>query len=215
MIHIVLLQELLYYPRPMRSCVVILQHYVVPLDFLLHTGHVQQWRSSLWSRFRTVWTDTLIPVLERRSRSCSALTGTRVSVQTVRNRLHSAGLRARRPYVGVPLSQRHRQARLAWTRQHRRWLTNNGRLYSLPTSHGFCWICLTDDVAFGVAEVRGTRTAPLINMTGMEEEVLWYGAAYLFVPVQSCLCLTELWQANATSMKCYSRLFCLLFNSTT
>ncbi|MEW8333310.1 MAG: transposase [Candidatus Thiodiazotropha sp.] len=64
-----------------------------------------------------------------RSRSVSAeqlrerlsRTGTRVSVQTVRNRLHSAGLRARRPYVGVPLSQRHRQARLAWTRQHRRW----------------------------------------------------------------------------------------------
>ena len=69
----------------------------------------------------TVWTDTLVPVLERHSRSCSALTGTRMSVQTVRNRLHSAGLRARRPYVGVPLSQRHRQARLAWTRQHRRW----------------------------------------------------------------------------------------------
>ena len=39
----------------------------------------------------------------------------------VRNRLHSAGLRARRPYVGMPLSQRHRQARLAWTRQNRRW----------------------------------------------------------------------------------------------
>ena len=30
MIHIVLLQELLYHPHPMRSCVVILQHYVVP-----------------------------------------------------------------------------------------------------------------------------------------------------------------------------------------
>ena len=55
-------------------------------------------------------------LLERLSR-----TGTRVSVQTVRNRLHSAGLRARRPYVGVSFSQRHRQARLAWTRQHRRW----------------------------------------------------------------------------------------------
>ena len=47
---------------------------------------------------------------------------------------------------------------------------------------------MTDDVAFGIAEVRGTRTAPLLNMTGMEEEVLWYGAVYLFVPVQSCLC---------------------------
>ena len=32
MIHIVLLQELLYYPRPMRSCIVILQHYVVLLN---------------------------------------------------------------------------------------------------------------------------------------------------------------------------------------
>ena len=64
-----------------------------------------------------------------RSRSVSAeqlrerlsRTGTRVSVQTVRNRLYSAGFSARRPYVGVPLSQRHRQARLAWTRQRRRW----------------------------------------------------------------------------------------------
>ena len=40
-------------------------------------------------------------------------TGTSVSVQTVRYQLHSSGLRAQRPYVGVPLSQRHRQARLA------------------------------------------------------------------------------------------------------
>ena len=63
-----------------------------------------------------------------RSRSVSAeqlrerlsRTGTRVSVQTVRNRLHSAG-QSSATYVGVPLSQRHRQARLAWTRQHRRW----------------------------------------------------------------------------------------------
>ena len=67
------------------------------------------------------------PALRSRSVSAEQLrerlsrTGTRVSVQTVRNRLHSAGLSARRPYVGVPLSQRHRQARLAWTRQHRRW----------------------------------------------------------------------------------------------
>ena len=60
-------------------------------------------------------------VSAKQLRECLSRTGTRVSVQTVRNRLHSAGLRARRPYVGVPLSQRHRQARLAWTRQHRRW----------------------------------------------------------------------------------------------
>ena len=45
---------------------------------------------------------------------------TRVSVQTVRIDFTALD-KARRPYVGVPLSQRHRQARLAWTRQHRRW----------------------------------------------------------------------------------------------
>ena len=38
----------------------------------------------------------------------------------------------------------------------------------------------------GVAEVRGTRTAPLLNMTGMEEEVLWYGAAYPFLYRAAC-----------------------------
>ena len=98
-------------------------------------------------------------------------TGTKVSVQIVHNWLHRAGLRARGPYVGVPLSQRHRQASLALTWQHHRWTTNNGWLYSLLMSHSFCWICLTEYVAFGVAEVRGTRTVPLLNMIGMKEEV--------------------------------------------
>ena len=64
-------------------------------------------------RSRSVSTEQLCESISR--------TGTRVSVQTVRNRLHSAGLRARQLYVGVPLSQRHGQARLAWTRQHCRW----------------------------------------------------------------------------------------------
>ena len=95
-------------------------------------------------------------------------TGTRVSVQTMRNRLHSAGLRARRPYIGVPLSQRHRQARLAWTRQHRRWTKQQWATVLFTGGHSFCWICLTDDVTFGFAEARGTRTAPLLNMTGMD-----------------------------------------------
>ena len=73
--------------------------------------------------------DRFLRMSALRSRSVSAeqlrerlsRTGIRVSVQTVRNRLHSAGLRARRPYDGMQLSQTHRQARLAWTRQHRRW----------------------------------------------------------------------------------------------
>lgn len=47
--------------------------------------------------------------------------GVNVSTQTIRNRLHERNLRARRPVVKVPLTQRHRLARLAWSRAHQRW----------------------------------------------------------------------------------------------
>lgn len=43
----------------------------------------------------------------------------RIHPGTVRNRLRAAGIRARRPYVGPPLTQRRRQVRLNWLRQHR------------------------------------------------------------------------------------------------
>ena len=50
-----------------------------------------------------------------------ATTRTRVSAQTIRQRLYQGRLRARRPYVGVPLTRRHRQDRVNWARNHRRW----------------------------------------------------------------------------------------------
>ena len=40
--------------------------------------------------------------------------GITVSGQTIRSRLHAAGLRARRPVVRIPLKQRHRIHRLDW-----------------------------------------------------------------------------------------------------
>ena len=51
-----------------------------------------------------------------------------VSPQTVRRRLHDAGLRARRPYIGPVLTQQHRQRRLLWARRcvrytRRQWST--------------------------------------------------------------------------------------------
>ena len=44
-----------------------------------------------------------------------------ISLQTVRNRLHEVGLRARRPKKKVKLTDRHRQERIAFARRHRRW----------------------------------------------------------------------------------------------
>ena len=45
----------------------------------------------------------------------------RISAQTVRNRLRAYGLRARRPRIGPTLKQRHRTARLLWSRTRLRW----------------------------------------------------------------------------------------------
>uniref|UniRef100_A0A3B1IPN0 Tc1-like transposase DDE domain-containing protein n=1 Tax=Astyanax mexicanus TaxID=7994 RepID=A0A3B1IPN0_ASTMX len=47
--------------------------------------------------------------------------GTQVSRQTIRNRLHQHGLRARRPARVPDHTTRHRHHRLAWAREHLRW----------------------------------------------------------------------------------------------
>ena len=50
--------------------------------------------------------------------------GVTVSRQTIRNRVHVGGLRARRAQVVLPLKARHRRARIAWCTQRRRWNNN-------------------------------------------------------------------------------------------
>jgi transposase len=51
-------------------------------------------------------------------------TNVRISDQTVRNKLHQCGLRARRPLKGSTLKQRHRASRLQWGRPRLRWNRN-------------------------------------------------------------------------------------------
>ena len=98
--------------------------------------------SRLWNRFRqsgstadaprsgrprvtTPAQDRFIRLRHLRNRFLSAqstvqaLPGNqRISRQTVRNRIHRAGLRAYRPYQGNVLTRRHRQARMLWANQH-------------------------------------------------------------------------------------------------
>ena len=50
----------------------------------------------------------------RLQRNLREASGTTISTQTVRNRLHDAGFRARRPAVKVPLIWRHQRERLQW-----------------------------------------------------------------------------------------------------
>ncbi|GFT44837.1 transposable element Tcb2 transposase [Trichonephila clavipes] len=51
-------------------------------------------------------------------------TGTTVSTQTVRNRLHGVGLYARRPMVYVRLTSRHRRERREWATENVNWRKN-------------------------------------------------------------------------------------------
>ncbi|KAL0202719.1 hypothetical protein M9458_000737, partial [Cirrhinus mrigala] len=48
-------------------------------------------------------------------------TNVHVSAQTVRNRLHEGGMRARRPQAGVVLTAQHHAGRLAFAREHQDW----------------------------------------------------------------------------------------------
>ncbi|GFV96855.1 transposable element Tcb2 transposase [Trichonephila clavipes] len=54
----------------------------------------------------------------------SSATGTTVSTQTVRNRLHGVGLYAHRPMVCVRLASRHRCDRREWATEHVNWRRN-------------------------------------------------------------------------------------------
>ncbi|GFS83489.1 transposable element Tcb2 transposase [Trichonephila clavipes] len=60
-------------------------------------------------------------LLQQHLRSAS---GTTVSTQTVRNRLHGVSLYARRPMVYVRLTSRHRRDRREWATEHVNWRRN-------------------------------------------------------------------------------------------
>ena len=95
------------------------------------TGSVKDRPRRGRDRITSAQEDRYIVLTSRRNRFLSApklarqlynAQSLRVSKQTVRNRLHAAGLRGRKPYVGIPLTARHRQLRLQWARNHRRWI---------------------------------------------------------------------------------------------
>ena len=63
-----------------------------------------------------------------------AATRTRISAQTVRRLLYRGRLRARRPYIGIPLARCHRQDQVNWAINHRLWNQVIGTISSLPTN---------------------------------------------------------------------------------
>jgi transposase len=95
-----------------------------------HTGNVAERSRSGRPRKTTVRQDRYLSNMAKRQRFQSAVrlnsdfrtaTGVRVSSQTVRNRLHTANMRAYRPAVRPILTLRHRTALLQWAREYANW----------------------------------------------------------------------------------------------
>ena len=90
------------------------------------TGAVHDRQRPGRPRVTTARADRFITLTHLRQRQLAATVTARqygVSGQTIRNRLrrNAQPIRARRPYTGQIMTQRHRAARLLWARRHLNW----------------------------------------------------------------------------------------------
>ncbi|GFX43207.1 HTH_Tnp_Tc3_2 domain-containing protein [Trichonephila clavipes] len=117
--------------------------------------------------------------------------GRRISATTVRNRLHNAGLYARRPVVCVPLNGRQRRNRLCWAREHVSW-----------TQQQWASVLFTDESRFTMESDSGRllilRNSALdtINPTLLKDTVTevvesWFGQGSRSVATVTCMCSME------------------------
>ncbi|GFX39965.1 transposable element Tcb2 transposase [Trichonephila clavipes] len=99
----------------------------------LETESAGRRRGQCRRRATTPNEDRFLVLTARRHRNMNATllqqhlrsaTGTTVSTQTVRNRLHGVGLYARRPMVCVRLTSRHGRDRREWATEHVNWRRN-------------------------------------------------------------------------------------------
>ena len=126
----------------------------------LHAGgenaQPMRFKTDLWW-FRHGATD--LTTQERYVGTSQNATCVGISTQTIRNRLHDAGLRSRRPAIRVPLTRYHVQMRLAWARDHVTWTQNDWAPDLFIDESKFC-VDFTDRRA-RVWRMQNERLAPV------------------------------------------------------
>ena len=102
-------------------------------------------------------------------------TGVHISTQTIRNRLHDAGLRSRRPAIRVPLTRYHVQMRLAWARIMSLGPKMTGPQSCLQMSPGFVWTLPIDVLGYGECQISVLLQFVWQNMIGLQGAQSWFG----------------------------------------
>ena len=109
----------------------------------------------------------------------------RIHPKTAKNRLREFGLRARRPYVGLPLNRARRARRMAWVTAQapRRFPMRRWRCVSSQMSPGSTFFVLTGDVVYTDVVGNGLPTHAFSRRidTGMGDGRLWYGKGFRMV----------------------------------
>ncbi|GFV56291.1 transposable element Tcb2 transposase [Trichonephila clavipes] len=133
----------------------------------LETGNAGRRSGQGRRRATTPNEDRYLVLTARRHRNMNAThlqqhlrsaTGTTVSTQTVRNRLHGVGLYAHRPMVCVRLTSRHRRDRREWTTEHVNWRRNEWS--NVLFSDEFRFSVHPDNRRIFIWRDRGSRNNP-------------------------------------------------------
>ncbi|GFU31745.1 transposable element Tcb1 transposase [Trichonephila clavipes] len=99
-----------------------------------------------------------------------------VSARTIRCRLQQSGLSARRPLLGLPLTQNHRRLRRQWCDERRMWAAEWNEVVFTDESR----ICLQHhDSRIRVWRHRGERMLNMHHHTGPAPDIMvWGGIGY-------------------------------------
>ena len=105
----------------------------------LHAGGRERSTSEVQDRFLVVqaWCHPFdnATMLRRDSQNATSVC---INTQTIRNRLHYAGPRSRRPAIPVPLTRYHVQMCLAWAWDHVTWTQNDWAPVLFTDESRFC-----------------------------------------------------------------------------